>query len=875
MFHLLFADGIRLFAFVDIRINAVGKEAVNKMKPSIAFCKFSVFLIILFVFLLPVSACLATETPVSIQTSEALMKLLESSSTVGKAYVLQADLSIDTSTLGSGRVFAGSFDGNGHTITVEGGSGQGYAPLFDTLRGSVTNLHIVFKGDVLGAPFAYDAGYADPKDALVLSGISVTVQGSVRFARHDYSKYYASLLNGPNYGNWYIHYGGQPEDLATGFAWYIWGASVSDVSVQISGNVGQTDEIGHDATAAGFAYFAAKGSNNNLVRYSNIDINVEKDILVSTGKGHASAYGFATGTADSTAGFACNVMDEISNISISAQNITASSQQGSSSAIGFARFMQGYTHDCTVNVAGQISAVNVEGDADEDKYAYTNGDAYAYGFMLNTGGWSIDGRRSFVSNQVNVGSIEAKTSSEMYAGNAFASGFAHQMMNSSGSVPNLSYNNNHVNITNGDIQAQANKAGAVASGFVSSTGNDTSDRPDHIYGNTVSVNGSIWASSQEADATAAGYAYTSKTHRRDCHVTVQKDIAAYSPVQAIAAGFNGLQSIGSNYFIKDSTVVVHGDIKAVQTDSQQGIAVAAGLNAVVMKPTSGSASAKTSFQGNRVTVHGAVYTETNSQSDGLAGLMLGLSEHTEPSKGLLELKNNLFTGREVLLAVPGEKQYTPFTGAGALPVYSDTSENKVVFYRDGECPYAADLIFEQDASASPYGDLWLLSNKAGMHSPIFVAEQAPTCTEDGNIDHWHCENCRQYFLDAALAYPVSWEDILIKAPGHQFSSPFDYDSQYHWRSCAVCGTRVDQDVHVFEWVIDREPSASLPGLKHEECSICGYQKAPVEIPAGGAQVSEPPKTGDSNQPVLWICLLCLAGAGLAGSAVHSKGKSRS
>ena len=223
------------------------------MKPSAAFCKFPVFLIILFVFLLPVSACLATETTVSIQTPEALMNLLESSDTVGKAYVLQADLSIDTSTLGSGRVFAGSFDGNGHTITVEGGSGQGYAPLFDTLRGSVTNLHIVFKGDVLGAPFAYDAGYADPKDALVLSGISVTVQGSVRFARHDYSKYYASLLNGPNYGNWYIHYGGQPEDLATGFAWYIWGASVSDVSVQISGNVGQTDMLDHDATAAGFA----------------------------------------------------------------------------------------------------------------------------------------------------------------------------------------------------------------------------------------------------------------------------------------------------------------------------------------------------------------------------------------------------------------------------------------------------------------------------------------------------------------------------------------------------------------------------------------------------------------------------------------------
>ena len=115
--------------------------------------------------------------------------------------------------------------------------------------------------------------------------------------------------------------------------------------------------------------------------------------------------------------------------------------------MGMARFMQGYTHDCEVNVANEIKAVNEEGDEEEKIYAYSNGEAYAYGFMLNTGGWSIESRRNFERNIVNVGSITAETNSETYAGAAFASGFAHQMMNTASSVPDLSYNNNKVDIT--------------------------------------------------------------------------------------------------------------------------------------------------------------------------------------------------------------------------------------------------------------------------------------------------------------------------------------------------------------------------------------------------------------------------------------------
>lgn len=160
-----------------------------------------------------------------------------------------------------------------------------------------------------------------------------------------------------NYGNWYIHYGGQPVHLATGFAWYLWGVSVSQVQVQVAGNIGESSRQEGDATAAGFAYFAVKGDRTIAAEYDNIQVSVGGSIQALTGDGHASAYGFAVGTADgSTVGFGGNNLDQVSYVSITAQNILADSQQGASSAVGFARFVQGYTHHCQVNVPGGIRA---------------------------------------------------------------------------------------------------------------------------------------------------------------------------------------------------------------------------------------------------------------------------------------------------------------------------------------------------------------------------------------------------------------------------------------------------------------------------------------------------------------------------------------
>ncbi|MBC5689707.1 hypothetical protein H8S37_12335 [Mediterraneibacter sp. NSJ-55] len=54
--------------------------------------------------------------------------------------------------------------------------------------------------------------------------------------------------------------------------------------------------------------------------------------------------------------------------------------------------------------------------------------------------------------------------------------------------------------------------------------------------------------------------------------------------------------------------------------------------------------------------------------------------------------------------------------------------------------------------------------------------------------------------------------------------------------------------HTFKWIIDKEAEETKAGLKHEECTICGYKKAAVEIPAFGSAESTVKMTRQTAVP---------------------------
>lgn len=153
---------------------------------------------------------------------------------------------------------------------------------------------------------------------------------------------------------------------------------------------------------------------------------------------------------------------------------------------------------------------------------------------------------------------------------------------------------------------------------------------------------------------------------------------------------------------------------------------------------------------------------------------------------------------------------------------------------------------------------------------------APSCTEQGE-DSVHCRNCDER------------KDIKEISPkGHDWSEwktlvePTITSEGKECRSCNVCGIKeekalpklsgkkkwkhdenkhwhvddngniIDVDDHEFKWVVDKEPTATEPGIGHYECIACAFEKAPEEFGKRN------PETGASSLAA-WIAVAAVAG----------------
>lgn len=84
----------------------------------------------------------------------------------------------------------------------------------------------------------------------------------------------------------------------------------------------------------------------------------------------------------------------------------------------------------------------------------------------------------------------------------------------------------------------------------------------------------------------------------------------------------------------------------------------------------------------------------------------------------------------------------------------------------------------------------------------------------------------------------SYEIVLVDDIPHEYSESWtNTDIYVHWHECA-CGDKYAIEEHTFEMVIDSEPTATKPGYRHNECTVCGHKRPQIEIPAlGGADDS--------------------------------------
>ena len=167
-------------------------------------------------------------------------------------------------------------------------------------------------------------------------------------------------------------------------------------------------------------------------------------------------------------------------------------------------------------------------------------------------------------------------------------------------------------------------------------------------------------------------------------------------------------------------------------------------------------------------------------------------------------------------------------------------------------------------------------NKADItaHNFKWIVDRKATTTEKGS-KHEECTVC---------GYKKAAVDITkIDSHNHNYGTEWKYDSTNHWHECK-CGNKADITAHNFKWIVDKEATATEKGSKHEECTVCGYKKTAVDIPAIGFgsssddEANKPintasPKTGNTGNIVLWIALLFVSGGVfITATAVDRKKK---
>ena len=105
------------------------------------------------------------------------------------------------------------------------------------------------------------------------------------------------------------------------------------------------------------------------------------------------------------------------------------------------------------------------------------------------------------------------------------------------------------------------------------------------------------------------------------------------------------------------------------------------------------------------------------------------------------------------------------------------------------------------------------------HSKTHVGAKAPTATEPGNIEYWYCPQCDTYFKDADLTEAITKEQTVLAPTG------------------------------------EAEPSK------------------PEGTTDGGK--TDVPQTGDNSNMIIWVAVMLMAGAGMAGTIVYSRKRKHS
>ncbi len=155
--------------------------------------------------------------------------------------------------------------------------------------------------------------------------------------------------------------------------------------------------------------------------------------------------------------------------------------------------------------------------------------------------------------------------------------------------------------------------------------------------------------------------------------------------------------------------------------------------------------------------------------------------------------------------------------------------------------------------------------------------------EAGTVEHelaWRSDGDQHWQECEGCGYATERSD-------HDLELAYE-DETGHWHECPTCGYE-DKDgkqAHTLVWVVTKQATATEDGLKHQECSECGYRGADVVIPKTGGDGSDDDKggsdkgdgskdgSGSSELPQTGDVALVVSGIAAAGAALTAFGLRR-
>ena len=114
-----------------------------------------------------------------------------------------------------------------------------------------------------------------------------------------------------------------------------------------------------------------------------------------------------------------------------------------------------------------------------------------------------------------------------------------------------------------------------------------------------------------------------------------------------------------------------------------------------------------------------------------------------------------------------------------------------------------------------------------------VPEVPAKCGVEGKKTYYECSVCHKLF-DENMA-EVTADQLVIPALTHVAEEGWHSDGDNHWKICINngCGQVIEGTTagHSFNWVVDKPATEDETGIRHEECTVCGFTRNEnTEIP---------------------------------------------